>query len=142
MGLFDNVLNNLGAGAGAEQSGQTAGLAGPVLELLSNREGGISGLVQSFEQNGLSHIVSSWIGSGANLPISTEQVQQVLGSEHVEALAEKAGISPGAASSQLAELLPGIIDKLTPNGEVPKTGDLTPGLSGLLQTLVSKFDVK
>jgi uncharacterized protein YidB (DUF937 family) len=137
--LFNTVLGNLTGGAGASESHQ--GLLGPVLEMLGNQQGGISGLAQSFEQNGLGHIVSSWIGSGENLPISPEQIQQVLGSEQVQTLAQKAGISPDAASSQLASLLPSIVDKLTPGGEVLK-GDLMSGGIGLVEGLLSSLKAK
>jgi uncharacterized protein YidB (DUF937 family) len=108
-----------------------------VLELLSNRQGGISGLLQAFHQNGLGQIASSWIGTGENLPISAEQIQQVFGSEQIQAFAQKAGVAPEAASSQLAGVLPAIVDKLSPNGEVPQ-GDLTSTGLELLQGLFSK----
>ena len=81
-------------------------------------------------------IVSSWIGTGANLPVSAEQIQQVLGNEQVRAFAQKTGSSPEAATSQLAGILPGIVDKLTPGGEVPK-GDLMSTGMGLLKGLMS-----
>jgi uncharacterized protein YidB (DUF937 family) len=89
------------------------GLVAYVLEILSNRQGGISGLAEAFQQNGLGNIVSSWIGTGGNLPVSPEQIQQVLGNEQIQAFAQKTGGSPEAASAQLAQMLPGIVDKLT-----------------------------
>lgn len=135
MKLFDDVVNKLTGGATGAGGGQ--GLAACVLELLSNRQGGISGLVETFQQNGLGHIVSSWIGTGGNLPVSAEQIQQVLGNEQIEAFAQKAGIAPEAASSQLAEVLPGVVDKLTPDGEVPQGGDLMSTGMALLQGLFS-----
>lgn len=135
MNLFDDVVGKLTGGATAGGGGQ--GLAASVLELLSNRQGGISGLVETFQQNGLGHIVSSWIGTGGNLPISAEQIQQVLGNEQIQAFAQKAGIAPEAASSQLAEVLPDVVDKLTPDGEVPQGGDLMSTGMGLLQGLFS-----
>lgn len=135
MNLFNDVVGQLMGGGSAGEGSQ--GLVGPALELLNNREGGISGLLQSFQQSGLGHIASSWIGTGENLPVSAEQVQQVFGNEQVQAFAQKAGIAPDAASSQLAELLPGIVDKLTPNGEVPQGGDLMSTGMKLLQGLFS-----
>jgi uncharacterized protein YidB (DUF937 family) len=118
MNLFNDVLGNLAGGSNAGGSG----LVGSVLEMLSSRQGGIAGLAESFVQNGLGHVVSSWIGTGANLPVSADQLQQVLGSEQIQSFAQKAGISPEAAGSQLANLLPGVVDKLTPGGEVPREG--------------------
>ncbi len=123
MSLFDNVLSGLAGGdAGGERS---AGLPTLILEMLINRQGGISGLLEAFQRNGLGHLVSSWISTGANLPVSAEQIQSVLGSEQLLAFAEKAGLSPGTANSQLADLLPGIVDKLTPGGAVPQGGNLS-----------------
>lgn len=135
MNLFDDVVGKLGGGAPAGGSGQ--GLVASVLEMLSNRQGGISGLAEAFQQKGLGHIVSSWIGTGGNLPVSAEQIHQVLGNEQIQAVAQKMGISPEAAGSQVAELLPGIVDKLTPGGQVPQGGDLMSTGLGLLKGLMS-----
>lgn len=133
MGVFDDVVGNLTGGASPGGGGQ--GLVMSVLEMLSNRQGGISGLQGAFQQNGLGHLVSSWIGTGANLPVSGDQVQQVLGSGQIQAIAQRLGMAPEAASSQLADVLPGIVDRLTPNGEVPQGGDLMSTGMGLLQGL-------
>ena len=135
MNLFDDAVNKLAGSATGGGGGQ--GLAAAVLELLSNRQGGISGLAEAFQQKGLGQIVSSWIGTGRNLPVSPDQLQQVLGNEQIQAFAQKAGIAPEAASSQLAEMLPGVVDKLTPNGEAPAGGDLMSTGMGLLQDLFS-----
>lgn len=136
MNLFDDVLSKLGGDAAGGGGGQR--LAASVLELLSNRQGGISGLVETFKQNGLGDIVSSWIGTGSNMPVSAEQIGQVLGNEQIQAFAQRAGIAPEAAGSQLAEMLPDIVDKLTPNGEAPQGGDLMSTGMGLLQGLFSR----
>lgn len=118
MNLFDGALGQLAGGGGGQ------GLAGLILEMLSNRQGGISGLAESFQRAGLGHIVSSWIGTGANLPVSSQQLQQVLGNEQIQALARKMGVPTETAGSQLAEAMPGVVDKLTPDGQVPQGGDL------------------
>ena len=135
MNLFNDVVGKLTGGTGTGESAPS--LAASAFDLLCNRQGGISGLLQSFQQNGLGHIVSSWIGTGENMPVSSDQIQQVLGNEQVQAFAEKAGIAPEAASSQLAEVLPSIVDKLTPNGQVPQGGDLMSTGMTLLQGLFS-----
>ena len=132
MGILDQVVGSLGSSGGGQ------GLAASVLEMLANRQGGIAGLAGAFEQNGLGHLVSSWIGTGGNLPVSAEQIQQVLGNEQVQEIAQKAGISPEAASSHIAQVLPEIVDKLTPGGEVPQQGDLMSTGMSLLKGLFSK----
>ena len=80
--------------------------------------------MQQFHDKGLGSLVSSWVSTGQNLPISADQIQHALGSDQVKELAAKAGISPEAASSHLAQLLPMLVDKLTPNGQVPETSSL------------------
>ena len=89
MGLFDDLAGKVTGAATGGEGGQ--GLVVAVLEMLSNRQGGISGFAEAFQQNGLGDIVSSWIGTGANLPVSAEQIQQVLGNDQVRAFAEKTG---------------------------------------------------
>ncbi len=120
MGLFDELAGKIG-GAGTSQGGQ--GLMASVLALLNSQPGGIAGLLQTFQQKGLGNIASSWIGTGANLPISAEQVQQVFGGEQIRNFAAQAGVSGETASAKLADLLPGVVDRLTPDGQVPQ-GDL------------------
>ena len=81
--------------------------------------------------------VKSWIGNGQNLPISAEQITQILGSDTVRTMAAKLGIDPDQAAQQLSAMLPGLIDKLTPHGEAPAGGlgnsnDLMGMLGGFL----------
>ena|SRR5690349_6660300 len=95
-----------------------------VMQMINNHPGGISGLLQQFHDQGLGSIASSWVGTGANQAISAEQIQSVLQNEHLQAFAAKAGIPPDQASSMIAQYLPMIIDKLTPNGQVPQQSNL------------------
>ena len=122
MGLLDNLTKAAASNAGVE--GQGSGLAGAILQMLQNQPGGIAGLMQNFQQNGLANLLQSWISTGHNLPISAEQIQQVLGHQQVAQIAEQAGVSHEEASSGLASLLPQMVDRLTPNGQVPQSGDL------------------
>jgi uncharacterized protein YidB (DUF937 family) len=103
---------------GSMLSNSSNPMASTVMQMITNQPGGISGLLQQFHDKGLGGLVTSWVGTGQNLPISAEQIQHVLGSEQVKELAAKAGISPDAASSHLSQLLPMLIDKITPNGQV------------------------
>ena len=100
--------------------------------------GGIGGLQQSFAKQGMGDVVSSWIGTGQNMPVSADQIQQVLGNEQIKAFAQKAGISSEAAGPQLAALLPGIVDKLTPGGQIPQGGDLMSSGMGFLAMGVAR----
>lgn len=112
--------------------GETGGLMDGIHSMLMSKEsGGLAGLVDSFKEKGLGGIMSSWISTGKNLPISTEQIQQALGKEKIQQLAEKAGMSPEDVKAKLSEHLPNIIDKLTPDGKVPEPGLLQKGLDFL-----------
>ena len=135
MSLFDSVLK-AATGAAPALEGSQSSLASAALSMLSNNQsGGISGLAEQFAAQGLGHIISSWIGTGQNLPISPEQLQSVLGSQQVQAIAAKVGLSPDVVNSGLAQILPQIVDHLTPNGQVPQ-GDL---MAKGLELLQGKF---
>ena len=128
-----SLLNQaLGALAGA-QSGDNSALLQTVMQLVNNpQNGGLEGLIQSFQQGGLGEIVNSWVSTGQNLPISAEQVQSVLSDSSLSGLAAQLGVSPEQASGSLADMLPQLIDQMTPNGQMPQGGDLlTQGLDML-----------
>jgi len=118
-------------------SNNSNSLAAGLLELINKQPGGVAGLVQAFHEKGLGEIVSSWVSTGQNLPISSDQIQHALGSQQVQELASKAGISPEAVRSQLSSLLPTLVDKLTPNGEVPAHGSLLETGMNILKSLES-----
>src|SRR6185295_8967848 len=82
---------------------------------------GLSGLLQTLEQNGLGQVAASWVGSGQNLPISAEQIESVLGSAQIGQLAQQAGVPQSQASSLIAALLPSLVDHLTPSGTIQHT---------------------
>jgi uncharacterized protein YidB (DUF937 family) len=127
MGLFDDLVGKV-VGAVTGSPGQEEGLAAGVMGLLTNPEtGGLTGLVQTFKAQGLGEVISSWVGTGANAAITPDQVQEVLGSDVLQQLAEKSGVSLEAAKAQLAELLPSLIDKATPEGKIPEGGLLDRG---------------
>ena len=124
MGLLDDVTK-LAGGAGGGSFGN-AGLLNGVLQMLGSggSGGGLMNIVQGFQQAGLSDAVSSWVGTGQNLPISGEQLQQGLGAGRVQQLAQSAGLTESATASALAGLLPTVIDRLTPGGSMPQPGQL------------------
>lgn len=135
MGLLDSLVQVAGQALSSGQ-GRSALIEG-VLGMLQNQPGGLGGLVQAFQNKGLGDIASSWVGTGQNLPISAEQLQGVLGNEAIGALAGKFGISTDQMSGQLSDLLPQVVDKLTPNGQVEGGADLS-GALGMLQGLLGK----
>jgi uncharacterized protein YidB (DUF937 family) len=129
MGLLDSVIGGL-----TGQGGGSGALMNVVTGLL-NQNGGVAGLLQQFQSGGLGHLVESWISTGHNLPISADQLQSVLGSEKIQQLAAGLGIQPDQLSGHLAQLLPQVIDKLTPNGSLP-AGNIEQQLGGVLKGLL------
>lgn len=118
MGLLDGLLGGVLGNLGGDNP-KHADLASGVLDMLGDAKGGgILQVLGSFQANGLGHLVESWIGTGANLPTTAQQILKGLGPEKVAALAQRAGLSNSEVTSKLAEFLPVIIDKLTPNGKV------------------------
>jgi uncharacterized protein YidB (DUF937 family) len=133
MGLLDQVVGALAGG----QSGGNNALLETVMKLVNDpQNGGLQGLIQSFEQGGLGEIVNSWVSKGENLPISAEQIQSVLGGSSLGNIASQLGMNSEEASGSLASMLPQLIDSLTPNGEVPQGGDL---MSQGMEMLKGKF---
>jgi uncharacterized protein YidB (DUF937 family) len=128
MSLLDSLTGALGGQGGADLSGLVQTIAG------QGAAGGVSGLVEAFEKGGLGAVAQSWVSSGANHPISAEQVQAVLGSGAIGQFAEKLGVDPQVGAAKLAELLPGLVDRLTPGGQLP-----TEGLGGAVGDLLGGF---
>jgi uncharacterized protein YidB (DUF937 family) len=129
MGLLDIVGGMLGgqAGQGGAGGGQ-AELLRMVLGMLSNggqgggQGGGLAALVEQFQAAGLGEQVNSWISSGQNLPVSPEQLQGALGSDQMSQMAERMGLSTGDLSAQMSQMLPQVVDQLTPGGQMPEDG--------------------
>jgi len=111
-----------GAGAGQTASVPTQPTsdegAGGVL-------GGLGGLLNKLQQGGLGDVVNSWVGSGQNQPVSPGQVGSALGPSIIKMLAQKSGLSEQEISQQLSQVLPGLVDKLTPNGRLPTAAELS-----------------
>src|ERR1700690_3054365 len=135
MGLLDNLENQaLGNGLGGSSNPLAAGL----LQMIQNQPGGLQGLVQTFHDKGMGGMVSQWVSTGPNPAISSDQVHQVLGSDQVKALAAKAGINPDTAGAAIAQILPGLVDKLTPNGSVPDHSNVLAMASNMLKNFETK----
>ena len=122
MGLMDS-MKDAAKGMVGNQISQIAAQHPAASQLLSmfgggNPEQGLSGLVNSFQQKGLGGIVNSWVSTGANQSINPDQVEQALGPERIQQIAAKLGLDPNAVKGKLAEVLPVIVDKMTPNGKV------------------------
>ncbi len=125
MGLLDGLLQAAGGLMGNGQAGEEGGASALTgIAGLIEQQGGLGGLLEKFRQGGLSEVAGSWVGTGENQPISAEQIQNVLGSEQIGMLAAKLGVDPQQASDMVAQYLPQVVDRLTPDGEVPAGGDV------------------
>jgi uncharacterized protein YidB (DUF937 family) len=122
MGFSDRALD-LG-NAEAKMTSPQAKLLQAVLAMLSNhgQAGGLPGLTGRFQRAGFGDIIGSWISSGQNLPISAEQIQQVLGNGHLQQISEETALTQDETAARLSVLLPDLIDRLTPNGQAPVGG--------------------
>ena len=95
--------------------------------------------MKQFSQAGLGDVFSKWVSKGPNPPVSGEHIQQVFGAEQIQALAAKFGIDPTGASEAVAEHLPNVVDRLTPDGEIDPNANFQEGLSTLIPSLLSKL---
>lgn len=139
MDMFDVVKAGLG-GLSGSGGGNQAALLQAVMGLIGGQGsqgaqgGGLGALVSAFQSQGLGDVVNSWVGTGQNMPISPDQLHKVLGAGQVSNFASQAGVTPDAAGALLAQLLPQVVDKLTPGGQMPAGGAM-PGLDMLANLL-------
>jgi uncharacterized protein YidB (DUF937 family) len=105
MGLLDGVLG---------------GVVGAVVSDVIRKHGGVQGVVSQFETQGFGPTVRSWVGTGSNMPIAAEHVQQVLGPDLLQQLSAKTGMPVAELAQKLAQILPQTIDQMTPDGVIPK----------------------
>jgi len=123
MGLLDGVLGNLVGGLLGGQLPQGAQARSPLLEMalrLLQQNGGIQGVLGKFEQAGLGQQAQSWIATGPNLPIDAGAISRIFGQGQLGEIAQQLGITHEQAAGQLAQALPQVVDKLTPQGQVPE----------------------
>ena len=151
MGLLDTIgslAGQMGSGGGAK-----AALMQAVLGMLAHGNepgglggagglGGLGGLLQRFQNAGLGDQVASWIGSGANQPVSADEIKSALGGGPLQTLAEHAGIDEDEAATHLSTMLPQMVDHLTPQGQVSDTPIQADGLGDVMAKFNSLFGAK
>jgi uncharacterized protein YidB (DUF937 family) len=109
MGMFDGLLGGI-VGAGMVT----------VVNDIIEKHGGLQGVVNEFERNGLGATVKSWVGTGPNQPISPADVHRALGPDLLQQLSEKSGLSVQDLTAKLSQVLPQAVDRLTPDGAIPR----------------------
>ena len=118
MGLLDGLLGRALGGTTTDPGAAANPLTQIALQLLQ-QNGGVAGVLDKFRQAGYADHADSWQSTGQNLPISGGVLQEVLGSGTIGQIAQQLGLSHGEAAGSLAQVLPQLVDKLTPSGEVP-----------------------
>ena len=134
MGLFDSILGSLLGGASGDKQSALVQIA---TSLITNHSSGngLAGLAQQFDQQGLGHLMQSWVGTGPNQPIAPDQLHHALGAEQVAQIAQQHGLDASQVTTALAALLPQVINHVTPQGQIPHSNDLQGMLTGLLGSL-------
>lgn len=129
MSLFNALANTLNGGGGsggglaqiariAMQNPQLVQVAAGMLTA-ENRHGGLAGLLGAFQKAGLGDVAQSWVGTGANQPVGPSQIEQVFGAAGIARIAEKSGVPAEETPDLLAQVLPLLVDQLTPQGATP-----------------------
>lgn len=119
------ILKSLQGGGGGD-------LMGGLQELLG-KAGGLQGLLAKLQDSGLDDQVKSWIGTDENKQVSAQQIQDALGDDELAAVAEKAGVSKEEAASGIADKLPQLVDKVSPDGNLPDLGPIDDIIKGFLK---------
>lgn len=140
MGLFDALIGQAAEALSGLGKDAKPGLLDEVSRLVggSATSGGtdLVSLLAKFGANGLESAVESWIGVGENKKISATQLQSILGTDQLASIAGLLGMSPADASGALAKLLPDIVDRLTPEGQLP-TEDALKQAAALLSSMAT-----
>jgi uncharacterized protein YidB (DUF937 family) len=124
MDILNAIKSVLGGGAGKQND-----LMSMVMNIVGGQSGGLNGLINQFTSKGLGDVVSSWVGTGNNIPVSPDQIKKVLGPDKLKELASKTGMDQNSLSGKLSDLLPQVVDKLTPDGKVPEGDILSQGMN-------------
>ncbi len=135
MGLLDGLLGSMmGGTTGTGQSAQGGSpLIAMALQMLQ-QNGGIEGVLAKFQQAGMGQQAQSWIGTGQNMPISADALSNIFGHGQLGQIAQQCGIPTGQIAGDLAHALPNVIDRMTPNGQIPTdNNDLVAQALAILQ---------
>jgi uncharacterized protein YidB (DUF937 family) len=117
MSMLDTIQEKAASVLGSSNTQLTQAVSKIIEEC-----GGMDGMIKKFQDSGFGDVVQSWIGSSPNKSITPEQVKTVLGTNLITKVADKVGMNPETLATQLATYLPLLVDKLSPEGVIPKEG--------------------
>jgi uncharacterized protein YidB (DUF937 family) len=142
MPIVLGMLANRGARGGSPTQmnyapGTSGGIGDPLGQVLGGggMGGGLGGLLEQLQRSGFGEQADSWVSRGANKPISPDAMSQIFGKDGLEAISRQAGISPDEASHGLSQLLPEVVDRMTPDGEVPNLDTLAKSVDDFTRRL-------
>jgi uncharacterized protein YidB (DUF937 family) len=133
---LDSILGSVLGGLGGGPGGQMGGLAGMLLPAVAGlvAGGGLQKIIGQFESHGLADAAGSWVGKGENQSVTPDQVQQALGHDAVGQVAAQTGLSHEEAASAISQVLPAVVDHVTPDGTVPADHQVAGALDALAQS--------
>jgi uncharacterized protein YidB (DUF937 family) len=133
---LDSVLGSVLGSLGGSRSGQMGNLAGLLVPAVAGliAGGGLQKLIGQFEAQGLSNAAGSWVGKGENQPVSPAQVTQALGPDAVAQVAQQTGLSHDEAASAISQVLPAVVDHVTPDGVIPADHEVASSLDQLAKS--------
>jgi uncharacterized protein YidB (DUF937 family) len=111
MALLDDLVGSVVTAVAGERA--------PSLNQFLRDNGGVAGLAEKFQSGGAGGMFASWVSTRENQAVTAEEIEKVLGHERVQAMARKLGVEPGQAAAFIASTLPAVIDRLSPEGELP-----------------------
>ena len=139
MSLLNDVLKSFltnNNNANSAQAGQGDVLITAAMAMLE-KAGGIQGVMEKIQKSGMGDIVASWVGTGQNESITPDQITQALGQENIQVITKQVNIPVEQSGNLLSELLPALIDRLTPDGQVPDQNQMATLGKNVLASLVT-----
>lgn len=134
-GGLEDIIGGLTGGSSGSQAGGMGGLLGPLLPAIGGMlvGGGLQQLLSGFQANGLSAQTDSWIGTGENEPISGEDVREAVGNEELAKIAAQLGVTQDEAADAVAQVLPTVVDRVSPDGQLAPESELESAFGALEQ---------
>ena len=137
MALMDSLLNAAAQALGGKDENGQSSLTDMAMNLVQQK-GGVGNLINQLQQGGLGDVLNSWVSNQqSNLPVSGSDLQNALGSDAISQVAQKFGLDSQQAGDMLAQILPNLVDKATPNGSAQDADGF--GLDDIASAILKNF---
>ena len=137
MGLLESIVASMGTEN--PQARAQASLLPALMEQVAKYPGGLAGVIEKFQHEGLGGLIASWVGTGANEPVSPGQLHGVLGDDVVQGLSERSGLDNTSVLNQLSVMLPSLVDQATPDGTISDGHDGNSSVLGALSGMLGRL---